>query len=99
MALLLGSTHDQWGMTVNEALAAGAPVLCSSRAGAHEVVRNHVNGYTFHPWDEEHLAELMYALAKDEAAVERLRGNAAASVQDFSVQQWLEACMKEIPVP
>lgn len=48
-SLLLASTHDQWGMTVNEALAAGAPVLCSSRAGAHEVVRNHLNGYTFHP--------------------------------------------------
>jgi glycosyltransferase involved in cell wall biosynthesis len=99
LALLLASTHDQWGMTINEALAAGAPVLCSSRAGAHEVVRNHVNGYTFHPWDEAHLAELLYAMAASPNLVERLRGNAANSVRDFSVVQWLDACFAEIKAP
>jgi glycosyltransferase involved in cell wall biosynthesis len=96
IALLLASTHDQWGMTVNEALAAGAPVLCSSRAGAHEVVKNHINGYTFHPWDEDHLAELLYAMASDAALAGRLQGNAASSVANFSVNQWLDACFAEI---
>jgi glycosyltransferase involved in cell wall biosynthesis len=99
LALLLASTHDQWGMTINEALAAGAPVLCSSRAGAHEVVKNHVNGYTFHPWDEAHLAELLHALVASPNLVERLRGNAASSLRDFSVTQWLDACFAEIKPP
>ena len=98
LALVLASSHDQWGMTVNEALAAGAPVLCSSRAGAHEVVRNHWNGYTFHPWDEAHLAELFHALATDPALVSRLRSQAASSVENFSVRQWLEACAEELPL-
>ena len=96
LSLILASTHDQWGMTVNEALAAGAPVLCSSRAGAHEVVRNHVNGYTFHPWDELHLSELIYAVGTNPPLVEKLRASAATSVADFSVQQWLDACFREI---
>jgi glycosyltransferase involved in cell wall biosynthesis len=86
-------------MTVNEALAAGAPVLCSARAGAHEVVKNHINGYTFHPWDEDHLAELLYALASSPELVERLRSNAASSVKGFSVTQWLEGCLAEIKAP
>jgi len=98
LALVLASTHDQWGMTVNEALAAGAPVLCSSRAGAHEVVRNHCNGYTFHPWDEFHLAELFHALASDPALVNRLHSQAAGSVENFSVRQWLDACAGELPL-
>jgi glycosyltransferase involved in cell wall biosynthesis len=98
VALLLASTHDQWGMTVNEALAAGAPVLCSSRAGAHEVVKNHLNGYTFHPWDEDHLSELLFALAADQPLAKRLQDNAAASVGNFSVTQWLDACFSEIGV-
>ncbi len=98
VALLLASTHDQWGMTVNEALAAGAPVLCSSRAGAHEVVKNHVNGYTFHPWDEDHLSALLFALASDPPLAKRLQDNAAASVGNFSVTQWLDACFSEIGV-
>lgn len=92
LALVLASTHDQWGMTINEALAAGAPVLCSSRAGAHEVVQNHVNGFTFHPWDQDHLSALLEALATDDALVKRLRSNAAGSLRNFSVHQWLEAC-------
>lgn len=98
LSLILASTHDQWGMTVNEALAAGAPVLCSSRAGAHEVVRNHVNGYTFHPWEEAHLASLLQLVAEDPALVTRLRSQAAASVESFSVQQWIAACFEEMKV-
>ena len=98
LALVLASSHDQWGMTINEALAAGAPVLCSARAGAHEVVRNNWNGYTFHPWDEAHLAELFHALATDPALVERLRSQAAASVENFSERQWLDACAGELPL-
>ena len=98
LALVLASTHDQWGMTVNEALAAGAPVLCSARAGAHEVVQNHVNGYTFHPWEEAHLAKLFHALATDAELVKRLRATAADSVRNFSVRQWLAACAQELPL-
>ncbi len=92
LAVLLASTHDQWGMTINETLAAGAPVLCSSRAGAHEIVRNNVNGFTFHPWEPEHLAALLHDLAHDESLVEKFRQNAAPSVRTFSVQEFLDAC-------
>ncbi len=96
LALLLASTHDQWGMTINEGLAAGTPVICSSRAGAHEIVRNYCNGFTFHPWDSEHLTSLFLAFAADPQLSERLRSNAAASVRSFSVDQWLEACFRVI---
>lgn len=98
LSLVLASTHDQWGMTVNEALAAGGAVLCSSRAGAHEVVQNHVNGFTFHPWDQDHLTALFEALTKDEELVDRLRSNAVASLRNFSVRQWLEACFAAMEI-
>ena len=90
--LILASTHDQWGMTINEALAAGAPVLCSNRAGAHELVQNYVNGFTFDPWQPQHLAELMAAMGNDQTLVERMRGRAAESVKGFSIDQWNAAC-------
>lgn len=92
--VLLASTHDQWGMTINEALAAGAPVLCSSRAGAHEIVRNNINGFTFHPWEPDHLAALMFDIGQDEALLAKLRSQAAASVTTFSIQQFLHACFE-----
>lgn len=90
-ALILGSTHDQWGLIVNEALAAGAPVLVSNRCGAHELVRNSLNGYTFDPHDHDHLAELLLDLSLYDNLVERLRENAAPSMERFSASQFHEA--------
>jgi glycosyltransferase involved in cell wall biosynthesis len=93
-AVVLASTHDQWGLVVNEALAAGAPVLVSDRCGAHELVKNNVNGFTFAPEDEHHLAELFAALAGHRGLVDRLRRNAAPSVERFSVREFTGACLE-----
>jgi glycosyltransferase involved in cell wall biosynthesis len=89
-ALLLASTHDQWGMTVNEALSAGTPVLVSNRCGSHDLVQNNMNGYTFSPNDEAHLTALLRQLHDDPALVMRLRSNAAPSMKRFSITQYLE---------
>lgn len=92
--VLLASTHDQWGLIVNEALSAGAPVVVSNRCGAHELVRNAVNGFTFDPYDPEHLAELLVDLSLDQALVERLRSQAAPSMNRFCVTQFLGAWLR-----
>ncbi|MEM7145443.1 MAG: glycosyltransferase [Verrucomicrobiota bacterium] len=89
--VILASTHDQWGLIVNEALSAGAPTLVSNRCGAHELVRNNRNGFTFDPYDTGHLAELMRALSVDEELVAKLRSNASKSMEMFSIDQFLEA--------
>jgi glycosyltransferase involved in cell wall biosynthesis len=88
-ALILASHHDQWGMTVNESLCAGTPVLVSNRCGAHELVRNDTNGYTFAPDDTPHLSALMLRLHNDPALVFRLREGCAPSMEHFSIQQYV----------
>jgi glycosyltransferase involved in cell wall biosynthesis len=51
---------EQWGLVVNEAMAAGLPVLVSRTVGCvHDLVREGVNGYTFDPLDIERLAQLL----------------------------------------
>ena len=89
--VLLASTHDQWGLTINEALAAGAPVIVSNRAGAHEIVQNNVNGFTFTPQNTEHLTALLHQLGTDAALVEKLRKGARPSMRSFSRTQFVEA--------
>jgi 1,2-diacylglycerol 3-alpha-glucosyltransferase len=89
-ALLLASTHDQWGLIINEALAAGAPVLVSNRCGAHELVKNGVNGYTFAPGDVGHLASLMVELAENPERVEKFRRHAAPSMEGFAIEGFLD---------
>lgn len=46
--LVLPSDSEAWGMVINEALAAGLAVVCSSVPGvAHDLVRDGVNGRIF----------------------------------------------------
>lgn len=58
------STIEQWGLVVNEAMAAGLPVIVSDRCGCASVlVRSGVNGFTFPPHDTDALATAMQAIA------------------------------------
>lgn len=70
-ALILGShENEQWGLVVNEAMAAGLPVFVSKQCGCtSSIVRNGVNGFAFDGrvvdeiakpmiWAHEHQEEL-----------------------------------------
>jgi glycosyltransferase involved in cell wall biosynthesis len=65
-AFVLASTTEQWGLVVNEAMAAGLPVLVSDRCGcATDLVEPGRNGYTFDPHDTDALARLMLEVSCD----------------------------------
>ena len=56
-AFVHASTREQWGLVVNEAMAAGLPVIVSNRCGCAEtLVEPGGNGYIFDPYDIEALA-------------------------------------------
>lgn len=58
------STTEQWGLVVNEAMAAGLPVIVSDRCGCAPVlVREGINGHSFPPDNVEALTEAMRAIA------------------------------------
>ena len=58
------SLLDQWGLVVNEALAAGLPALVSTRTGSvHDLVEDGVTGYRFDPNDVAALAGLLGRVA------------------------------------
>jgi glycosyltransferase involved in cell wall biosynthesis len=57
---VLPTLLDVWGLVVNEAMAAGIPVLVSQFAGcAEELVVEGVTGNTFDPRDETRLSQLI----------------------------------------
>lgn len=61
--------QDQWGLVVNEAMAAGLPVLVSERAGcARDLVQEGNNGYRFDPENIEHMATAMLRLTEGDHA-------------------------------
>ena len=49
-ALILPSLSETWGLVVNEAMAAGLPVLLSDKVNAAEsLLKDGINGYVFNP--------------------------------------------------
>lgn len=58
------SLQEQWGLVVNEAMAAGLPVIISNRCGCFEdLVIEGVNGFGFDPHNSDELADLMIKLS------------------------------------
>jgi glycosyltransferase involved in cell wall biosynthesis len=84
-AFVHASTTEQWGLVVNEAMAAGLPVLVSNRCGcAPALVRDGVNGFAFDPCDVEELAGLMERVA----AITDAQRRALAQAGQRIVAEW-----------
>jgi 1,2-diacylglycerol 3-alpha-glucosyltransferase len=97
-AFVLPSTSDQWGLVVNEAMAAGLPVLVSTRCGcAPDLVREGGNGFTFDPENVPQLAELLTRLANTDDARRAAMGQQSREmIKEFSPEafaQGLEAAI------
>ena len=55
------STTEQWGLVINEAMAAGLIVIGSNRAGAvAELIADGANGFVFDPFDHESVQSAIY---------------------------------------
>ncbi len=87
---VLPSTREPWGLVVNEAMAAGLPVLVSARCGcADDLVRAGHNGWTFNPSDLAGLADALTrvgALSESDRAA--MGQTSQQLVDEFSPERW-----------
>jgi glycosyltransferase involved in cell wall biosynthesis len=67
--LILPSLSETWGLVVNEAMAAGLPVLLSNKVNAAESLLNDgINGYVFNPSEIEDIRDAIYKFIKLDVA-------------------------------
>lgn len=84
--LLFPTLWDPWGVVVNEACAAGLPVLVSEHAGsANELVRNGENGYVL-PLQIETWADAAVRLLSDEHLYRAMSARSIELVQEYSYE-------------
>lgn len=95
-AFVLASHTDQWGLVVNEAMAAGLPVLVSRGCGcAADLIQHGRTGWSFDPADFAALAELFHAAEQQPAGQRRAMLAAATSrLEQFSPAAFAGHCTR-----
>lgn len=85
---VLPSTREPWGLVVNEAMAAGLPVLVSSHCGsAEDLVLPGCNGFHFDPTQESQVRSLLHRMEQLTVGDRRQMRDASRSlVQAYSPQ-------------
>jgi glycosyltransferase involved in cell wall biosynthesis len=84
-AFILPSLEEEWGLVVNEAMAAGCPVLVSSAAGCCEdLVREGEVGWSFDPAQAGPLAGLLARFAADPSLSRRMGDAATRHIDSWS---------------
>ncbi len=79
------SIQEQWGLVVNEAMAAGLPVLVSTHCGCFEdLLVEGVNGFGFEPENVEQLSALMRQMSSDSVDLKAMGQASLQMIQKFS---------------
>ena len=90
--LVLPSLSETWGLVVNEAEAAGLPILASNKCGCvPELVHRGINGYVFEPTDGGELIRLMHLISNGRADLERMGQSSRQLIQYYMPGRWADA--------
>jgi glycosyltransferase involved in cell wall biosynthesis len=100
-ALVLASTaNETWGLVVNEAMAAGCPLLVSTQSGcARDLVDKGLNGFTFDAFDCDNLARHMLWFSRNEERLEAMGQRSIAIVERFTPAVFATSVSTLVRVP
>lgn len=93
---VLPSLTEQWGLVVNEAMAAGLPVLVSRRCGcAEDLVDEGSNGWKFDPEEAQSLASLLvHQTLLGDAELDRMGRRSRDRIGGFSLKQFATSAVE-----
>jgi 1,2-diacylglycerol 3-alpha-glucosyltransferase len=91
------STQEQWGLVVNEAMAAGLPVLVSNRCGCFEdLVLEGINGFGFDPENQQELTQLMLKISLEAVNIEAMSQASLQHIQKYSPEYFAQNLMQAV---
>jgi len=95
--LVLPSRWDGWGLVINEAFAAGVPVIASDRCGGADLILQGANGYKFRSESVDDLRTCLSAfLASDQKQMRAAALKTAPSLAIPVVCEYLVACLEHM---
>lgn len=84
---LVPSRYDGWGLVVNEALAAGLPVITTTSVGAADLLDAGRNGFVIPPGEVKPMEEVVRSLVTGEVDLGMLKHHAQASGVALNVKR------------
>ena len=88
---VLATREDTWGLVINEAMAAGLPVITTTRCIAGtQLIQDGVNGYLVPVNDPEALREKIALLLSDAALCSKMGANNLVKIRPYSIENMAE---------
>lgn len=95
--VLPSDRQETWGLVINEAMAAGLPVIASDAVGcAPDLITPGVTGDRFPPGDIDALAAALKALVDDPTRGPRMSASAALRVSEYSAERAAAGVMEAV---
>lgn len=97
-AFILPSLGESWGLVVNEAMAAGLPVLLSNKINAAgTLLKGGINGYTFNPDDLGEMQEkIIDFINLSDSAKKEMSANSLKVIDSMSYENMGNELLKTI---
>ncbi|MEO0230924.1 MAG: glycosyltransferase family 4 protein [candidate division WOR-3 bacterium] len=92
---ILPSVWEPWGVVVNEAMAAGLPILISNRCGCvQDLCYGGMNGFSFDPLNVNQLSELMLKISSGELNLRKMGEESRRIISNYTPEKWAETVVK-----
>ncbi len=96
---IIPSTIEPWGLTVNEAMAAGTAIISSNKVGSSfDLVKNNVNGYRFKSGDPKDLSKKIYYIFKNRKKIKQFKKNSLKIISEWDFEKCYFGLKKSIRI-
>jgi glycogen(starch) synthase len=90
----LPSKMESFGLSLLEASAAGAPVVCSDAGGVPEVFQDGFNALLYPPGDDNAMAKAIICLIQDKELAKTISANAIETARRFTWEMAAERTLR-----